>query len=152
MNLELTLKNSSCVSVSWTANNRAANYAVSAMGDEVIRTCTTTGNSCDITDLPCGSTYEISVTAASVAGLSLPSYSDSLETGVLLKALQMDDDEITIHVGSQSSRSQWTHHQVLELKEPFRQEVKYHQAAQLLILSFLHHIWYQLTLAAPSAS
>ncbi|XP_039667581.1 fibronectin type III domain-containing protein 7-like [Perca fluviatilis] len=80
MNLMLNPKNSSCVSVSWTANNRAANYTVSASGDDGQHTCTTSGNSCDITDLPCGSTYEVSVIATSAAGQSLPSYSDYLET------------------------------------------------------------------------
>ncbi|XP_070688890.1 fibronectin type III domain-containing protein 7-like [Pempheris klunzingeri] len=80
MNLMLDPKNSSCASVSWTANNRAATYTVSALGDDGRHTCTTNGNSCDITDLPCGSTYEVSVIATSSAGQSLPSYSDSLET------------------------------------------------------------------------
>lgn len=81
MNLMLNPKNSSCVSVSWTANNRAATYTVSALGDDDKHVCTTSGSSCDITDLPCGSTYEVSVIATSSAGQSLPSYSDSLETG-----------------------------------------------------------------------
>ncbi|XP_078025253.1 fibronectin type III domain-containing protein 7-like [Epinephelus lanceolatus] len=80
MNLMLDPKNSSCVSVSWTANNRAATYTVSALGDDGKHTCNTSGNSCDITDLPCGSTYEVSVTATSSFGQSLPSYSDSVET------------------------------------------------------------------------
>ncbi|XP_073331837.1 fibronectin type III domain-containing protein 7-like [Pagrus major] len=79
-NLMLNPKNSSCVSVSWTANNRAATYTVSATGDGGEHNCTTSGNTCDITDLPCGSTYEVSVTATSAAGQSLPSFSDSLET------------------------------------------------------------------------
>lgn len=81
MNLVLNPKNSSCISVSWTAYNRAATYTVSALGDDDVHTCTTSGNSCDITDLPCGSTYDVSVIAASAAGQSLPSYTDSLETG-----------------------------------------------------------------------
>uniref|UniRef100_UPI0037E7605E fibronectin type III domain-containing protein 7-like n=1 Tax=Semicossyphus pulcher TaxID=241346 RepID=UPI0037E7605E len=80
MNLQLNPKNSSCVGVSWTANNRAATYTVSAIGDDGEHTCTTSGNSCDITDLPCGSTYDVSVKATSAAGQSLPSYSDLLET------------------------------------------------------------------------
>ncbi|KAM3619535.1 uncharacterized protein V6R79_009801 [Siganus canaliculatus] len=78
--LTLSPKNSSCVSVTWTANNRAATYTVSAQGDGGVHTCTTGGSSCDITDLPCGSTYEVSVTAASATGRSLPSYSASVET------------------------------------------------------------------------
>uniref|UniRef100_A0A3Q3VL23 Fibronectin type-III domain-containing protein n=1 Tax=Mola mola TaxID=94237 RepID=A0A3Q3VL23_MOLML len=80
VNLLLNPKNSSCVGVSWTAHNRAANYTVSALGDDGIHTCTTSGNSCDITDLPCGSTYEVSVTATSTTGQGLPSYTDSVET------------------------------------------------------------------------
>ncbi|XP_053178492.1 fibronectin type III domain-containing protein 7-like [Scomber japonicus] len=79
-NLSLNPKNSSCVSVSWTANNRAATYTVSASGDDGTHICTTSGSSCDITELPCGSTYEVSVIATSAVGQSLPSYSDSLET------------------------------------------------------------------------
>uniref|UniRef100_A0A665VBB9 Fibronectin type III domain containing 7 n=1 Tax=Echeneis naucrates TaxID=173247 RepID=A0A665VBB9_ECHNA len=79
-NLMLDLKNASCVNVSWDANNRPATYAVSAVGDDGQHTCTTTGNSCSIADLPCGSTYEVSVTASSAAGESLPSYSDFVET------------------------------------------------------------------------
>ena len=81
MNLQLNPKNSSCVGVSWTAHNRAAHYTVRALGDDGIHTCTTSGNSCDIADLPCGSTYEVSVTATSAAGQGLPSYTDSVETG-----------------------------------------------------------------------
>ncbi|MEQ2305977.1 hypothetical protein AMECASPLE_003396 [Ameca splendens] len=76
----LNLKTSSIIGVSWTANNRAANYTVGADGEHARRTCTTSGNSCNITDLPCGSSFEISVTATSSAGQSLPSYSTSLET------------------------------------------------------------------------
>ncbi|XP_077390569.1 fibronectin type III domain-containing protein 7 [Festucalex cinctus] len=80
MYIQLDPKNSSCVSVSWTANNRAANYSVSAVGDDGTHTCTSFGSSCDITDLPCGSIYDITVIATSAAGLSLPSYSETLET------------------------------------------------------------------------
>ncbi|XP_062419512.1 fibronectin type III domain-containing protein 7-like [Pungitius pungitius] len=79
-NLMLNVKNSSRVGVSWTANNTGAIYTVSALGDNAEHTCTTSGNSCDITDLPCGSMYEISVRATGPFGQSLPSYSDSLET------------------------------------------------------------------------
>ncbi|KAM4629308.1 fibronectin type III domain-containing protein 7-like [Polymixia lowei] len=80
MDLTVNRKNSTCVTVSWTANNRAATYTVSALAQDSMRTCTTTANSCDITDLPCGSTYEVSTTANSTAGQSLPSYSVALET------------------------------------------------------------------------
>ncbi|KAJ4921779.1 hypothetical protein JOQ06_026200 [Pogonophryne albipinna] len=65
MNLMLTQRNSSCFT----------------SGDDGTRTCNTDGNSCDITDLPCGSNFEVSVIATSPAGLGLPSYSELLETG-----------------------------------------------------------------------
>ncbi|XP_051929376.1 fibronectin type III domain-containing protein 7-like [Hippocampus zosterae] len=78
--IQLDPKNSSCVSVSWTANNRAANYSVSAVGEDGTRTCTSSGSSCDITGLPCGSIYEVTVLATSAAGQSLSSYSETLET------------------------------------------------------------------------
>uniref|UniRef100_A0A3B4GC52 Fibronectin type III domain containing 7 n=1 Tax=Pundamilia nyererei TaxID=303518 RepID=A0A3B4GC52_9CICH len=77
-NVMLNPKNSSCVTVSWTANNRAANYTVSANGDDDKHICSTNKSSCDITDLSCGSTYEVSVEATSTAGPSLPSYSEFL--------------------------------------------------------------------------
>lgn len=95
-NLMLNPKNSSCVSVSWTANNRAATYTVSATGDGGEHNCTTSGNTCDITDLPCGSTYEVSVTATSAAGQSLPSFWDSLETGEQIK-VQIDPFRVKGH-------------------------------------------------------
>nr|XP_057928957.1 fibronectin type III domain-containing protein 7-like [Doryrhamphus excisus] len=80
MNMQLHHKNSSCVTVSWTANNRAANYSVSAVGADGIHTCMSSGSSCDITGLPCGSIYEVTTIATSAAGQSLPSYSETLET------------------------------------------------------------------------
>ncbi|XP_060890479.1 fibronectin type III domain-containing protein 7-like [Labrus mixtus] len=80
-NLMLNPQNASSVTVSWTSNNRAATYTVSAVGaDDDRHSCSAVGNSCDITGLPCGSAYEVSVIATSSTGQSLPSYSDSLET------------------------------------------------------------------------
>ncbi|XP_034558223.1 fibronectin type III domain-containing protein 7-like isoform X2 [Notolabrus celidotus] len=103
-NLVLNPKNSSCVSVSWTANNRAATYTVSAMGNGDRHNCTTSGNSCDITDLPCGSTYEVSVVAANAAGQSLPSFSDSLETEPCCP-LSLTVDQVTQAMSNVS----WSH-------------------------------------------
>lgn len=80
MDLVLNPDNSSSVTVSWTASNRAATYTVSAVADDGTYNCTTSGSSCNITGLPCGSHYEVSVTASSSAGLSLPSYTENLET------------------------------------------------------------------------
>ncbi|KAM3876349.1 fibronectin type III domain-containing protein 7-like [Diretmus argenteus] len=73
-------RNANGITVMWTAHNRAANYTVSVLGEDRTHTCTTTTNSCDITDLPCGYTYEVTAIATSTAGQSLPSYSITLET------------------------------------------------------------------------
>lgn len=94
MNLMLNPKNSSRVAVSWTADNRDANYTVSANGDDDKHTCTTNENSCDITNLSCGSMYEVSVIATGAAGQSLPSYSDYLETGEQSNAFLLSCDFI----------------------------------------------------------
>uniref|UniRef100_A0A673CMB9 Fibronectin type III domain containing 7 n=1 Tax=Sphaeramia orbicularis TaxID=375764 RepID=A0A673CMB9_9TELE len=70
----------SSLTVSWTGTNRAATYTVSAVGDGDVYTCSDPGSSCDITGLPCGCTFEVSVKANSTAGQSLPSFSHSVET------------------------------------------------------------------------
>ncbi|XP_066511250.1 fibronectin type III domain-containing protein 7-like [Hoplias malabaricus] len=79
--LNLTLVNSSVVHVLWSAPNRQANYTVSAMGSGSPLTCHSSGTSCDITNLACGTTYEVLAFATNSLGQSLPSYSVALETG-----------------------------------------------------------------------
>ncbi|XP_057697330.1 fibronectin type III domain-containing protein 7-like [Corythoichthys intestinalis] len=104
MHIQLDPKNSSCVSVSWTANNRAANYSVNAVGEDGTYTCTSGGSSCDITDLPCGCNYEVIVTATSAAGQSLQSYSERLETEPCCPA------NTTVHQVTQAMTNvSWSH-------------------------------------------
>ncbi|XP_070765571.1 fibronectin type III domain-containing protein 7-like [Enoplosus armatus] len=118
MSLTLNPKNSSCVGVSWTANNRAATYTASASGEDGEHACTTSGSSCDITDLPCGSTYEVSVVATSAAGQSLPSYSDSLETEPCCP-LNLSVDQVTQAVTNVSwSHAKGAHSFVTSLTSP----------------------------------
>lgn len=78
--LTLTKINCSAVTVGWTSTNRAATFIVTATGDSGVHSCSTTRTSCNITDLPCGTTYEIAVTATTAAGDSLPSYTEFYET------------------------------------------------------------------------
>ncbi|XP_071403050.1 fibronectin type III domain-containing protein 7-like, partial [Centroberyx affinis] len=78
--LTVSQKNATCITVSWTAANTVASYTVSAVGEGGTHTCTTLQNSCDITDLPCGSAYEVSAIAVNLLSVSLPSFSVSLET------------------------------------------------------------------------
>ncbi|XP_036412617.1 fibronectin type III domain-containing protein 7 [Colossoma macropomum] len=79
--LNLTQVNSSAVQVLWRAPNRQANYTVKAVGSGSTLSCMSSGTSCDITNLPCGATYEVTAYAATSIGQSLPSYSVALETG-----------------------------------------------------------------------
>uniref|UniRef100_A0A8C8R995 Fibronectin type III domain containing 7 n=1 Tax=Pelusios castaneus TaxID=367368 RepID=A0A8C8R995_9SAUR len=68
------------ISVHWQANNDEAIYTVTAKGDAGLWHCTSSGNSCSITNLPCGSVFSLSAVASTTAGQSFPSYSVPLET------------------------------------------------------------------------
>ncbi|NXF04890.1 FNDC7 protein, partial [Smithornis capensis] len=70
----------SVISVQWQSNNKEATYVVTARGEAGFWHCTSTGSSCTLTDLPCGSAFSVSAIATSPAGQSLPSYSVPLET------------------------------------------------------------------------
>ncbi|XP_066480021.1 fibronectin type III domain-containing protein 7 [Tiliqua scincoides] len=70
----------SVISVHWLANNDGATYTVTAKGAAGMWHCTSSGNSCTIQNLPCGSLFSISAVASTEAGHSLPSYSIPLET------------------------------------------------------------------------
>ncbi|XP_028823728.1 fibronectin type III domain-containing protein 7-like [Denticeps clupeoides] len=72
--------NNSGVSVTWRDNNNAANYTVSLLGQSDTRTCQSSGTSCQVSQLSCGNTYEVSVIAMTTGGFSLPSYTVPLET------------------------------------------------------------------------
>ncbi|NWT85283.1 FNDC7 protein, partial [Lanius ludovicianus] len=68
------------ISVLWQSNSEEATYIVTARGEAGLWHCTSTGNSCTLMDLPCGSAFSVSAVARSPAGQSLPSYSVPLET------------------------------------------------------------------------
>nr|XP_013816738.1 PREDICTED: fibronectin type III domain-containing protein 7 isoform X2 [Apteryx mantelli mantelli] len=70
----------SVISVYWQSNNDEATYIVTARGEAGLWHCTSSGNSCTIINLPCGSVFSVSAIARSPAGQSLPSYSVPLET------------------------------------------------------------------------
>ncbi|XP_010713957.1 fibronectin type III domain-containing protein 7 isoform X6 [Meleagris gallopavo] len=70
----------SVISVHWQSNNEEATYIVTARGEAGLWHCTSSGNSCTLINLPCGSAFSVSVIARSPAGQSLPSYSVPLET------------------------------------------------------------------------
>ncbi|OPJ77229.1 fibronectin type III domain-containing protein 7 isoform B [Patagioenas fasciata monilis] len=71
----------SVISVHWQSNNEEATYIVTARGEAGLWHCTSSGSSCTLINLPCGSTFSVSAIARSPAGQSLPSYSVPLETG-----------------------------------------------------------------------
>ncbi|NXM79185.1 FNDC7 protein, partial [Serilophus lunatus] len=70
----------SVINVQWQSNNEEATYVVTARGEAGFWHCTSTGHSCTLTDLPCGSAFSVTAIARSPAGQSLPSYSVPLET------------------------------------------------------------------------
>ncbi|XP_058506817.1 fibronectin type III domain-containing protein 7 [Solea solea] len=61
-------------------NTPNTNYTVTATGHNT-HTCQTTNTTCDLTQLPCGSVYDVTAVATTAVGQSLPGYSEPLETG-----------------------------------------------------------------------
>lgn len=81
--LNLTQSNSSTYRVFFSTPNKPnTNYTVSAVGDYDKHTCQTTGDSCELTQLPCGSTYEVMAEATTKVGRGLPGFTKTLETGI----------------------------------------------------------------------
>lgn len=81
--LNLTQTDSSTYRVSFSSPNTPnTNYIVTAMGQYDKHTCQTADNSCELTQLPCGSTYDVMAVATTKVGRSLPGFSKTLETGI----------------------------------------------------------------------
>uniref|UniRef100_UPI00398EDC54 fibronectin type III domain-containing protein 7-like n=1 Tax=Pristiophorus japonicus TaxID=55135 RepID=UPI00398EDC54 len=78
--LNITKVNPSTINVSWQPNNHGAMYKVFAFGKAGVRSCNSSGYSCEIANLPCGATFSVSAVATTPEGKSLPSYSLPLET------------------------------------------------------------------------
>eukprot|EP00062_Callorhinchus_milii_P003466 gi/632940767/ref/XP_007885493.1/ PREDICTED: fibronectin type III domain-containing protein 7-like [Callorhinchus milii] len=78
--LDITKVSPSTITVLWQPNNEYASYTVFASGDIGVWSCNSSEYSCRIDDLPCGSTFSVSVVATTPEGKSLPSYSQPLET------------------------------------------------------------------------
>ncbi|XP_014840250.1 PREDICTED: fibronectin type III domain-containing protein 7-like [Poecilia mexicana] len=64
-----------------TPNSPNTNYTISATGRYDRHTCQSRNNSCELTQLPCGTIYEVTAVASTAVGKSLPGYSKTLETG-----------------------------------------------------------------------
>ncbi|XP_032388364.1 fibronectin type III domain-containing protein 7 [Etheostoma spectabile] len=64
-----------------TPNTPNTNYTVTAIGRYDTHSCQSRNGSCELTQLPCGSTYEVMAVAMTTVGRSLPGYSKPLETG-----------------------------------------------------------------------
>ncbi|XP_013209484.1 fibronectin type III domain-containing protein 7 isoform X2 [Microtus ochrogaster] len=70
----------STINVHWRSTNEGATYTVTAQGKKGLFQCSSTGETCIIGGLPCGSVFSVSAVAETQAGKSLPSYSVPLET------------------------------------------------------------------------
>lgn len=69
------------IHVHWRSGNDGATYTVTARGEDGLYRCRSTGQSCALAGLPCGSVFSVTAVAETQAGRSLPSYSVPLETG-----------------------------------------------------------------------
>ncbi|XP_069934039.1 fibronectin type III domain-containing protein 7 isoform X3 [Oryctolagus cuniculus] len=70
----------SMINVHWQSVNDDAIYTVTAQGEKGLYWCSSTGESCTMGALPCGSVFSVTAVAETQAGRSLPSYSVPLET------------------------------------------------------------------------
>ncbi|KAM9378986.1 LOW QUALITY PROTEIN: fibronectin type III domain-containing protein 7 [Phaethornis superciliosus] len=75
-------KELSVINVHWQSNSEEATCNISTRGEAGLWHCTSSGNSCTLINLPCGSAFSVSAIARSPAGQSLLSYSVPLETGM----------------------------------------------------------------------
>ncbi len=81
--LNMTQTNSSTYRVLFTTpNSPNTEYTITAISRYDTHTCQARNNSCELTQLPCGSTYEVTAVATTAVGRSLPGFSKSLETGM----------------------------------------------------------------------
>lgn len=81
--LNMTQTNNSSYGVLFTTpNSPNTNYTITAIGRYDKHTCQTKNNSCELTQLPCGSTYEVMAVATTAVGRSLPGFTKPLETGM----------------------------------------------------------------------
>uniref|UniRef100_A0A3Q3S228 Fibronectin type III domain containing 7a n=1 Tax=Mastacembelus armatus TaxID=205130 RepID=A0A3Q3S228_9TELE len=80
--LSITQTNSSTYTVVITTpNTQNTSYTVTAIGRYDTYNCQTRNSTCTFTQLPCGSTYEVTTVAITTIGRSLPGYTKPLETG-----------------------------------------------------------------------
>ena len=69
------------IHVRWQSTNDEATYTVTARGETGLHQCSSTGESCTLGGLPCGSLFSVTAVAETPAGRSLPSHTVPLETG-----------------------------------------------------------------------
>ncbi|XP_033994161.1 fibronectin type III domain-containing protein 7 [Trematomus bernacchii] len=80
--LNMTQSNNSTYRIHITTPNTPnTNYTIKATGRFATHTCQTTNSSCELTQLPCGSSYDVIAVAITTVGRSLPGFSKTLETG-----------------------------------------------------------------------
>ncbi|XP_069823585.1 fibronectin type III domain-containing protein 7-like isoform X2 [Dendropsophus ebraccatus] len=76
----ITTINASTYAIYWESSNYNALYSVTVRGENRLWNCSSSGSSCTLQSLPCGSMYMVSAVASTAEGVSLPSYSVPLET------------------------------------------------------------------------
>lgn len=97
--LNLTQTDSSTYRVSFSSPNTPnTNYIVTAIGQYDKHTCQTADNSCELTQLPCGSTYDVMAVATTKVGRSLPGFSKTLETGIKIYIYMLYNNNIYLYI------------------------------------------------------
>ena len=61
------------INVRWRSTNDEATYTVTAQGEKGRHQCSSTGESCTLGGLACGSVFSVTAVAETPAGRSLPS-------------------------------------------------------------------------------
>ncbi|XP_028296655.1 fibronectin type III domain-containing protein 7 [Gouania willdenowi] len=80
--LNMTQLSGSAYRVDYSApNDHNTSYTVTATGRYDRHVCQSNGSSCDLTQLACGVTYEVTAVAIASVGWSLPAFTKVLETG-----------------------------------------------------------------------
>ncbi|KAM9324545.1 fibronectin type III domain-containing protein 7 [Gastrophryne carolinensis] len=76
----ITRMSASSFLVHWEGSSPETLYTVTARGQSGLWNCSSSGTSCTLENLPCGSKYMVNVVAFTSVGASLPSFSVPIET------------------------------------------------------------------------
>lgn len=108
--LNMTQTNSSTYRILFTTPNTPnTNYTITATGRYDRQSCQSTNSSCVLTQLPCGSVYEVTAVATTAVGKSLPGFSKTLETGMTVWLVTLLNPTTKCTIGPPNSNFNLSH-------------------------------------------